>query len=89
MENKNITTTLSLAAYLTSINFECVINKQSPSNPQLTFIFNISQEEFDKLSNLFWSKKAIVDPLSYFEALKVIKSRIYQYKNQNRYERKI
>ncbi len=82
MNNQNKTTTLSLATYLVTIGYECEIDKQSPVNPQLTFIFKISKTEFEKISDLFWSKKTTVDPLSYFESLRVLKSRIYQYKYQ-------
>jgi len=84
MKNKNKTNSLSLATYLTSTGLECLINAQDPSSPQLTFVFNTTEEKFEELLKLFWSKKALVDPLSYFEALRVMKSRIYQYKNQER-----
>ncbi|KKL54889.1 hypothetical protein LCGC14_2260850, partial [marine sediment metagenome] len=46
------------------------------------FIFDLSKKEFEKLSGLFWSKKTTVDPLSYFENLKVMKSRIHQQQSQ-------
>jgi len=34
-------------------------------------------QDIDKLVDSFWRKEVKVEPLSYFEALKVLKSRIY------------
>lgn len=83
--NRTETTTLSLAAYLSSIGLECVTVKHDPSNPVFSFVFDLPEVEFKSHSDLFWSHRASIDPLTYFEALKVLKSRIYQYKNQKAY----
>ncbi len=81
--NGQETTTLSLAAYLITAGHDCVGVKNNPGTHQIIFIFDLSKKEFEKLSGLFWSKKTTVDPLKYFENLKVLKSRIYQHQQNN------
>lgn len=87
-QNQN-TTSLALAAYFCSTGIDCLSITLYPSSSQFSFEFNLSPENFQQLSDQFWSKKTNVDALSYFEALKVLKSRMYQYKYQkdNQYER--
>ncbi len=83
-QDSQITTSLSLAAYLGAIGIDCVGIEKVDTSQQLSFIFNISSDRLNELADLFWSKKSSIDALTYFEALKVLKSRIYQYKNQER-----
>lgn len=84
MTNQYSTSSLALAAFLCSIKVDCTSITPNPLNSQFYFEFNLSPEEFQQLSDQFWSKNTNVDALSYFETLKVLKSRIYQYKNQER-----
>lgn len=88
MINKNQTDSLNLTAYLSCMGFDPIDIKRDPSSPKYIFIFNLSDDEFNSHADFFWSRKTQVDALTYSEALKVIKSRIYQHKNQERqYER--
>lgn len=80
----NSTTSLSLAAYLETVGYDCVSITQSGAKPQLEFNFAISEDDFESHSDFFWSRKTEIDGLTYFEALKVLKSRIYQHKNKER-----
>lgn len=82
MPNQYKTTSLSLAAYLSSVGEDCVTIAREQNSPNFSFVFDLSQEKFRELSNSFWSKQTNVDALTYFEVLRVLKSRIYQYKNQ-------
>lgn len=84
MEQITETTSLALAAYLSSIGLECVSVKQDPASPIFSFSFELSESELKSHSDFFWSHKTSIDALTYFEALKVLKSRIYQHKNQER-----
>ena len=80
-QNTKTTTSLALAAYLTTQGFPCVSVTPTEINSQLAFHFDISEKDFSSHSDFFWARKTKVDGLAYFEALKVLKSRIYQYKN--------
>lgn len=67
---------LSLIAMLQVFGYQ--IEKIERNNSEKV-IFAIQQD--DKLSELvqaFWSRSLKVEPLQYFESLKVVKSRIYQ-----------
>ena len=67
---------LSLIATLQVFGYQ--IEKIERNNSEKV-IFAIKQD--DKLSELvqaFWSRNLSVEPLQYFESLKVVKSRIYQ-----------
>lgn len=84
--NKNPNTdSLSLAAYFCSTGVDLVDVAKHPYGSQFVFYFDIPSEQFDELTSNFWSKKTVVDALSYFEALRILKSRIYQYKNKENY----
>ncbi|MCB9813208.1 MAG: hypothetical protein H6772_02245 [Pseudomonadales bacterium] len=80
-QNTQTTTSLALAAYLATLGFLCASVTPTEVNNQLAFHFDISEEDFMSHSDIFWSRKTKIDGLTYFEALKVLKSRIYQYKN--------
>ena len=80
-QNTQTTTSLALAAYLETLGFSCVSITPTEVGSQLAFHFDISEEDFSSHSDFFWSRKTNIDGLTYFEALKVLKSRIYQYKN--------
>jgi hypothetical protein len=47
------------------------------SERKVTFIIK-QNAELDNLIQSFWSRSLRVEPLAYFESLKLIKSRIYQ-----------
>lgn len=84
MINQNKTDSLTLAAYLSCTGFDLVCVEQDNSNPKFIFVFNISDEDFRSNTSLFWSRKTSVDALTYSESLKVLKSLIYQHKNQEK-----
>lgn len=76
--DKSETSSLSLAAYLYSIGNSSVVVAHLPNSRNCSFIFDITTEDFQKYSNLFWSKQTNIDALTYFEALRVIKGLMYQ-----------
>ncbi len=82
MSNQNKTDSLTFAAYLSSIGFEPISIERDSSSPKYIFVFNISNEDFSSHADFFWSRKTSVDALTYSESLRVLKSRIYQHKNQ-------
>lgn len=82
MTNQNQTDSLVLAAYLSVAGFEPINIIRDLSNPKYIFIFNMSDDDFSSHADVFWSRKTSVDALTYSESLKVLKSRIYQYKNK-------
>lgn len=84
MTNKNKTDSLNLAAYFTLEGFECLSITQDSNSPRLIFEFDISDDDFSSYSDFFWSRKTEVDACTYAEALKRLKSRMYQYKNKER-----
>ena len=84
MSNQNKTDSLTFAAYLSAIGFEPVSIQRDSSSPKYIFVFNVSDEDFRSHVDFFWSRNTQVDALTYSEALKVLKSRIYQNKNQER-----
>jgi len=54
------------------------IEAMNRSNPE-KIIFSIKRnDELDKLIEDFWSRSLRVEPVAYFESLKLVKSRIYQ-----------
>lgn len=69
------TTDLALAATL-YISFELMsIDRADPR--RVIFVFE-AKAEIDKLIEDFWNKRYKVDALTYFSALKTLKSRIYE-----------
>lgn len=77
MNYKNIfeTTDLALAAALYTA---CKLESLNKSDPRrVIFVFKACAE-IDKLTDDFWNKRFKVDALTYFSALKTLKSRIYE-----------
>lgn len=67
---------LSLIAALQLYGY--LIDSMDKSNSE-KIVFVIKRNDgLDSLIQAFWSRSLRVDPLSYFESLKNIKSRIYQ-----------
>ena len=66
----SLITTLQLYGYY----FETV----DRSNKNKIIFFIKKDEKLDDLIKAFWSRSLRVCPLSYFEALKIVKSRIHQ-----------
>lgn len=54
------------------------IQKMDRSNPERIVFVIKESEKLNSLVQDFWSRNLKVEPLSYFESLKVIKSRIHQ-----------
>ena len=84
MKNKNKTDSLNLAAYFSIAGFNCLGVERDYNSSKFLFIFDISEDDFSSCSDLFWSQKTQVDALSYAQSIKTLKSRMYQYKNQER-----
>lgn len=82
MINQNKTDSLTFAAYLSSVGFEPTSIERDFSSQKFIFVFNMSDDDFGSHADFFWSRKTTVDALTYSESLKVLKSRMYQYKNQ-------
>lgn len=73
--NTYTTTDIALGAYLVSIGYRIVsIDKTDPGRSEFYFA---RAEGLDKYVETFWSNKAQVNPLDYFNSIKYLKSRIY------------
>lgn len=66
---------LSLSAVL---SMNCKIEALDKTEPQkVVFLFR-REPGLDELVQAFWDRKLTVEPRAYFEAIKLLKSRIYQ-----------
>lgn len=82
MDQYSDTNSLAFAAYLVSLGYVIDdITTRSAESP-LFFRFMLDKVEYDQFAQQFWSRKTDVDALTYFEAVKNLKSRIYLYKDQ-------
>jgi len=70
------TTDLSLVAVVQLYGFN--IEEIDRSDPRRIIFVIDRSDELDNLVQAFWSRSLRVDPLAYFESIKVVKSRIYQ-----------
>ncbi len=68
----------------TDLNLSCVISMYFPlwaidrkNTSKAEFIFK-REEGLDKLVESFWRRQLQVEPIAYFNQLKVIKSRLYE-----------
>lgn len=69
------TTDLVLATVI-AMNFPIeLVDKKNPH--KAVFIFK-REEELDRLIEEFWKKQTRVEPLSFFNCMKMLKSRIYE-----------
>jgi hypothetical protein len=84
MPNQNKTDSLVFAAYLSCLGFEPADIVNLSSSSKFLFVFEMSDDDFKSHADFFWSRKTHVDALTYSESLKVLKSRIYQHKNQEK-----
>jgi len=70
---------IALASAITTCGYPLEsLDKNDPT--KVNFFFK-KAEGLDKIVQLFWQRKLPLDALSYFQNLKVIKSRIYSTKN--------
>lgn len=80
MKNNEIkqykTSDLSLTAVIQLYGFE--IKEIDRSNPRRIIFVMDKNKELDDLIQAFWSRNLKVEPLAYFESIKLIKARIYQ-----------
>lgn len=67
---------LSLSAVISMSYPVDMLDKSDPS--KIIFIFR-REAGLDNLVQAFWDRQLQVEPRAYFEAIKVLKSRIYQY----------
>lgn len=81
-ENKFLTQSLSLAAAI------CVASKSklteikfAPNSRRADFIFTHTDQDLQRVVNLFWSKKLLIDASTYFETLRSLKARLYEEKH--------
>lgn len=70
------TNELSLVATLQVLGYG-VESVEKNINGRATFLIK-KDSQIDDAIKLFWLKKLKVEPLAFFESLKIIKSRIYQ-----------
>ena len=68
------TTDLALAA---AISLQFPIEAVDKTNPHKALFLFKRDEHLDQLIEIFWKKELRVDPLTYFNQLKTIKSRLY------------
>jgi hypothetical protein len=66
---------LALVAYL-SLSFP--IESINKSNPRKAVFNFVQTTELDKQANAFWRGETRVEPRAYFDALRRIKSRLYE-----------
>lgn len=70
------TSELALCAALICLDFS--LDSLDKTNPQRTvFIFERS-EGLDQAISKFWQRELLIEPLSFFEAQRYLKSRIYE-----------
>lgn len=74
---------LALASYLLAIGFECVGLLENDINDNLFFVFNYT-EQLPQAVTLFITREDRVEGHTYYQALKVLKSLIYEYKKNGR-----
>ncbi|MBI3887582.1 hypothetical protein HY310_00760 [Candidatus Microgenomates bacterium] len=80
MSRKNYhTSSLALAAAIQLISSESRLQEvqRAFGSNRAVFVFNESAD-LSTIIELFWERKLRVDALSFFDALKVIKSRLYE-----------
>lgn len=70
------TTDLSLIAVLQIFGYS--IQKMNKDESGKATFFIKEDKGLQKLIQAFWSRSLRVEPLAYFESLKIVKSRIYQ-----------
>ncbi len=80
------TQSLALACAIHTVSLsklECIEFSQETS--RATFHFDRAKDpSFDAIISQFWARQLPIDALSYFEALKYFKSRLYQEKTDFR-----
>ena len=75
-ENKFYKTSdLPLATFI-SLYYSIQSIEKSLDSPKRYFLFE-QNDELNNLIVLFWSGKAVVDPQKYFNALRLVKARLY------------
>lgn len=67
---------LSLSAVISMSYPIGMLDKSDPS--KVIFLFR-REVGLDELVQAFWDRQLQIEPRAYFEAIKVLKSRIYQY----------
>lgn len=67
---------LSLIATVQLYDYQ--IEAMDRSNPEKIIFIIKRDDELDKLIEAFWKRQLKVEPVAFFESLKLTKSRIYQ-----------
>lgn len=84
MNNQYKTTSISLAAALQVIStskLTLIDFSESPTRAQ--FVFDTSNDpSLEEKVTQFWARELFIDAFSYFEALKYLKSRLYEERSQ-------
>lgn len=68
------TTDLGLTATLITLGYTVEMDK---TNPRVEFIFD-DWEEINRITKDYWNKSLKVDPLEYFNNLKILKTRLHE-----------
>lgn len=76
-QNKYTTTSLALAAAIQAVSQSKLLSVEKTSGRQFTFIFSATSDLPNTIEE-FWNRMLFVDALSYFEAMKYIKARLYE-----------
>jgi hypothetical protein len=84
MTNKYKTQSLALAAAIQTASTSKIELIEKGSNNRHSFVFNRDKDpSFDEIIERFWSKKLLIDAISYFESLRYIKSLLYEERLQS------
>jgi len=70
------TTDFSLISFLTAAGFPIEKTEKDSSSRRVLFFFK-QTAELDDLVQAFWRRETTVEPQAYFQATRLIKSRIY------------
>lgn len=76
-QDQYTTTSLALAAAIQLASKSKLLFIEKTSNRHSTFIFS-ETPDLSEIIEKFWKKELPLDALSYFEALRYIKARLYQ-----------
>lgn len=77
LENTYTTSDLACAAVISLYYPLWVVDKTNPQ--KATFLFK-RENGLDELVESFWRRELKIEPLAYFQQLKIIKSRLYENK---------
>lgn len=72
---------LALASTLVTLGFQLTCIDKSEYSQRASFIFNQTNDLIETVQ-LYWAKQLQIEPRAYFEAMRLIKARLYEDKNE-------